>query len=156
MVLSAFSYQIFILIFPQNLKMILQRVIDKLCLLSKVASRSISSSQRESTLHWYATESQKPSENFLPQPLESDNDNTLITTLKFRLCWLKSFPELTSHSEFGLLCFQGEATEIRINFWVCSVLTPRQAQLEGTSPDYLGFSLGFYSNHPIPSKTQRR
>lgn len=32
--------------------------------------------------------------------MESDKDNTLIIKLKFRLCWLKGFPELTSHSEF--------------------------------------------------------
>lgn len=31
--------------------------------------------------------------------MESDNDNTLITKLKFRQCCLKGFPELTSHSE---------------------------------------------------------
>lgn len=85
--------------YSQNLEIMLWGVIDKLCLLFKVASRSISSSQHESTLYWYTIECQKQNQNFLLQPMESDNDNTLITKLKFRLCWLKAFPELTSYSE---------------------------------------------------------
>lgn len=84
-----------------NLHVVLQGVIDKWHLFSKAASRSTSSSQQESTLYFCTTkQSQKPNENFLPQPMDVDNDNNLITKPKFRLCWLKCLLELTSDSGF--------------------------------------------------------
>jgi len=47
--------------------------------------------------------------------MESDNDNTLITKLKFRLWWLKHFPELTSHSEL-VSFFKEKPEKSRRNF----------------------------------------
>lgn len=155
MVLSAFGTKFSSSFFSENLKMTLQGVIDKWCLLSKVASRSISSSQHESTLYWYVTESQKPNKNFLPQPMESGNDNTLITKLNFRLCWLKGFPELTSHSEFDAFFKEkpqkSEETSEAAQFWPHAKCSLRAQVLI-----IWGFSLGFHSNPPVPSKIQRK